>query len=153
MSTTTHECSSSNNVSREDLEAGVQTSLKKASAKLNKDIQTDHKTFTANKHTGIKAGQFTKSKHTSTQASNKKNVTQSVQTDDGGWQKVGANKNKHHNVIAKKSKEEFSLRDDNPFKVLGEQNNTSANIEFFETVEEREKSVSQESIRCRCCHI
>ena len=37
------------------------------------------------------------------------------------------------------------MRDDNPFKVLGEQNNTSANIEFFETVEEREKSVSQDA--------
>ena len=119
---------------QEKTEVGVQTSLKKASA--NKDVQTVS----------------TKSRHTSTQAFNKKNVmqlvqtdekkknvtqyvqtykkknnfTQSVQTDDGGWQKVGANKNKHHNVIAKKSKEEFSLRDDNPFKVLGEQNNTSA---------------------------
>ena len=35
------------------------------------------------------------------------------------------------------------MRDDNSFKVLGEQNNIFANIEYFETLEEREKSLSQ----------
>ena len=51
-------------VCQEKTEVGVQTSLKKASA--NKDVQTVS----------------TKSRHTSTQAFNKKNVTQSVQTDE-----------------------------------------------------------------------
>ena len=133
---------------QEKTEAGVQTSLKKASA--NKDVQTNQKRFTTNKHTWTKTGWFWT--NSSVQTDNKKNsvpksVSQSVQTDneknsvtqtvtqsvpvhDEEWQEVGANKNKHHNVIAKKSKEEFSLHDDNPFKVLGEQNNISANIEF-----------------------
>ena len=101
-------------VCQEKTEVGVQTSLKKASA--NKDVQTIN----------------TKSRHTSTQAFNKKNVTQSVQTDekknnvtqsvqtdDGGWQKVGANKNKHHIVPMEKS-QEFSVPLFNFFDKVGD---------------------------------
>ena len=155
---------------QETTEAGVQTFFKKVYANkdvqtnrkrfsANKHTWTKAGLFNKNQHTSTQASNKTNS---SVQTDNKKNsvpqsVSQSVQTDneknsvtqtvtqsvpvhDEEWQEVGANKNKHHNVIAKKSKEEFSLHDDNPFKVLGEQNNISANTEFFEAVEETEKS-------------
>ena len=84
----------------ETIEAGVQTSFKKASA--NKGVQTNQKTSTGNKSTWTRSGWFSQNQYTSThskklplyntanssvQTDNKKNsvpqsVSQSVQTDN-----------------------------------------------------------------------
>ena len=146
---------------QETIEAGVQTSFKKASA--NKGVQTNQKTSTGNKSTWTRFGWFSENKYTSThsknlplyntanssvQTDNKKNsvpqsVSQSVQVHDEEWQEVGASKNKHHNVTVKKP-EEFFIPTSNRFAALGEENDIPTNADFLEAEEETKKSVSQD---------